>query len=279
MSGRRLRHVNAERKLKDWRHEARERQLEKTAQDYLKRLAKEKKKRREEVVDLGAVRKASHAAMARVADAVKSGMERHGLDKGKRKLSAEEEGEEEAERAQQAKRGKLLGMLEDIEEGEDDEEEDEEEGEEEEDEEEEDEEEEDEEEEDEEHEEGEEGTEKGGEEGSGSGSKEGSEGSGGAGSAGSAGSAGKATQQTAAAAAAEGHIDLSLVHSATDLESLGLERLKQELQQRGLKCGGTLSERAARLFLLASTPVDQLDPKHLAGAAAGGKGRKSKGKL
>ncbi|CAI7862582.1 unnamed protein product, partial [Closterium sp. NIES-54] len=109
MSGRRLRHVNAERKLKDWRHEARERQLEKTAQDYLKRLAKEKKKRREEVVDLGAVRKASHAAMARVADAVKSGMERHGLDKGKRKLSAEEEeGEEEAERAQHAKRGKLL---------------------------------------------------------------------------------------------------------------------------------------------------------------------------
>ncbi|CAI5517409.1 unnamed protein product [Closterium sp. Naga37s-1] len=245
MSGRRLRHVNAERKLKDWRHEARERQLEKTAQDYLKRLAKEKKKRREEVVDLGAVRKASHAAMARVADAVKSGMERHGLDKGKRKLSAEEEGEEEAERAQQAKRGKLLGMLEDIEEGEDDEEEDEEEGEEEE------EEEEDEEEEDEEHEEGEEGTEKGGEEGSGSGSKEGSEASGGAGSAGSAGKA-----------------------------PLGLERLKQELQQRGLKCGGTLSERAARLFLLASTPLDQLDPKHLVGGAAGGgKGRKGKGKL
>ncbi|CAI6003182.1 unnamed protein product [Closterium sp. NIES-65] len=294
MSGRRLRHVNAERKLKDWRHEARERQLEKTAQDYLKRLAKEKRKRREEVVDLGAVRKASHAAMARVADAVKSGMERHGLDKGKRKLSAEEEGEEEAERAQQAKRGKLLGMLEDIEEGEDDEEEDEEEGEEEEDEEEEDEEEEDEEEEDEEHEEGEEGTEKGGEEGSGSGSKEGSEGSGGAGSAGSAGSAGKAVaplhssssdeeRDEACHASRSPSAHSSALHhhepQAQPQQSLGLERLKQELQQRGLKCGGTLSERAARLFLLASTPVDQLDPKHLAGAAGGGKGRKSKGKL
>lgn len=31
---------------------------------------------------------------------------------------------------------------------------------------------------------------------------------------------------------------------------MGLERLKKELQSRGLICGGTLEERAERLFLL-----------------------------
>ncbi|CAH8379397.1 unnamed protein product [Eruca vesicaria subsp. sativa] len=36
---------------------------------------------------------------------------------------------------------------------------------------------------------------------------------------------------------------------------LGMERLKIELQSRGLKCGGTLQERAERLFLLKSTPL------------------------
>ena len=45
---------------------------------------------------------------------------------------------------------------------------------------------------------------------------------------------------------------------------VGLERLKAELQARGLKCGGTLQERAARLFLLKSTPLDKLPKKLLA---------------
>lgn len=45
---------------------------------------------------------------------------------------------------------------------------------------------------------------------------------------------------------------------------MGMERLKTELQSRGLKCGGTLSERAARLFLLKSTPIDKLPKKLLA---------------
>lgn len=38
--------------------------------------------------------------------------------------------------------------------------------------------------------------------------------------------------------------------SAKELEAVGLERLKKELQSKGLICGGTLEERAARLFLL-----------------------------
>jgi splicing factor 3A subunit 3 len=43
-----------------------------------------------------------------------------------------------------------------------------------------------------------------------------------------------------------------------------MERLKIELQRRGLLCGGTLQERAARLFLLKETPIQFLDPALLA---------------
>ncbi|XP_065860216.1 uncharacterized protein [Euphorbia lathyris] len=53
-------------------------------------------------------------------------------------------------------------------------------------------------------------------------------------------------------------------NSAGEMEVLGMERLKNELQARGLKCGGTLQERAARLFLLKSTPLDKLPKKLLA---------------
>lgn len=49
-----------------------------------------------------------------------------------------------------------------------------------------------------------------------------------------------------------------------DLEVFGLDRLKQELTARGLKCGGALRERAERLFLLRDKTLDQLDKKHLA---------------
>ncbi|MBA0554204.1 hypothetical protein Golob_013323 [Gossypium lobatum] len=53
-------------------------------------------------------------------------------------------------------------------------------------------------------------------------------------------------------------------YSSAEMEVLGLERLKSQLQSRGLKCGGTLQERAARLFLLKSTPLDKLPKKLLA---------------
>jgi hypothetical protein len=51
-------------------------------------------------------------------------------------------------------------------------------------------------------------------------------------------------------------------NTAFEMEVLGLERLKMELQARGLKCGGTIAQRAARLFLLKTTPVEKL-PKGL----------------
>ena len=43
-------------------------------------------------------------------------------------------------------------------------------------------------------------------------------------------------------------IDLDQMKSVSDLEVLGLDRLKEALRIRGLKCGGTLQERAQRLW-------------------------------
>ena len=40
--------------------------------------------------------------------------------------------------------------------------------------------------------------------------------------------------------------------------------MRDELAARGLKCGGTLAQRAERLFLLKNNEVEELDKKHLA---------------
>lgn len=63
------------------------------------------------------------------------------------------------------------------------------------------------------------------------------------------------------------HVTLESYETPQELEALGLDALKAQLQSHGLKCGGTLGERAARLFLLKSTPRDQLEAKHFAAAA------------
>ncbi|GAB0088798.1 Splicing factor 3A subunit 3 [Sergentomyia squamirostris] len=58
------------------------------------------------------------------------------------------------------------------------------------------------------------------------------------------------------------HLDLSAFSSWEELASLGLDRLKSALMALGLKCGGTLEERAQRLF---STKGKQnFDPTMLA---------------
>ncbi|XP_010897406.1 replication stress response regulator SDE2 isoform X2 [Esox lucius] len=61
-----------------------------------------------------------------------------------------------------------------------------------------------------------------------------------------------------------GPCDLQAVHSAKELESLGLDKLKAELIARGMKCGGTLSERAARLYSSKGISVEDIDPALLA---------------
>ncbi len=62
----------------------------------------------------------------------------------------------------------------------------------------------------------------------------------------------------------EGPLDLLSVSGPEQLEALGLERLKKELMERGMKCGGTLQERATRLFSVKGLSPDQIDPALLA---------------
>ncbi|XP_065188401.1 splicing factor 3A subunit 3-like [Sycon ciliatum] len=52
------------------------------------------------------------------------------------------------------------------------------------------------------------------------------------------------------------HLDLSAFSSSEELASLGLDRLKSALQALGLKCGGTLDQRAQRLFAAKDNQVD-----------------------
>ena len=56
-------------------------------------------------------------------------------------------------------------------------------------------------------------------------------------------------------------IDLEKYMAAQELEVLGMNRLKEELYRLGCKCGGSLSERASRLYSLKSLPRDQIPPK------------------
>ncbi|XP_028293923.1 splicing regulator SDE2 isoform X2 [Gouania willdenowi] len=50
---------------------------------------------------------------------------------------------------------------------------------------------------------------------------------------------------------------VSMATSAQQLEALGLDTLKAELKARGVKCGGTLTERAVRLFSVRGQKVNE----------------------
>merc|ERR1712088_343717 len=56
------------------------------------------------------------------------------------------------------------------------------------------------------------------------------------------------------------HLDLSAFSSPEELASLGLDRLKSALMALGLNCGGTLEERANRLFGTKGKNLSELDP-------------------
>ena len=56
-----------------------------------------------------------------------------------------------------------------------------------------------------------------------------------------------------------GALDLGAFDSADELEVLGAERLKAALAALGLKCGGTLRQRAERLMAVKGVPLDQVD--------------------
>lgn len=59
-------------------------------------------------------------------------------------------------------------------------------------------------------------------------------------------------------------LDLNQYDSFEQLEQLGLDRLKGALMAVGVKCGGTLQERAKRLYSLKGLAPDQYPPKLLA---------------
>lgn len=61
------------------------------------------------------------------------------------------------------------------------------------------------------------------------------------------------------------------VSMVEELEALGLEQLKAELMKRGMKCGGTLQERAARLYSVRGLSADQIDAALLAKPSKGKK--------
>ncbi|BET01260.1 unnamed protein product [Nesidiocoris tenuis] len=63
------------------------------------------------------------------------------------------------------------------------------------------------------------------------------------------------------------HLDLSAFSSPEELASLGLDRLKSALMALSLKCGGTLEERAQRLF--STKGKKSLDPNLLAKSKPG----------
>jgi hypothetical protein len=56
-------------------------------------------------------------------------------------------------------------------------------------------------------------------------------------------------------------IDLDQVSSAEELHTFGLLHLKHALESRGLKCGGTLEERAERLFSVKGLSSDKYPKK------------------
>jgi len=57
-------------------------------------------------------------------------------------------------------------------------------------------------------------------------------------------------------------LDINNYNSAEQLQEIGMDRLKDELQRRGMKCGGSVKERAERLFKVKGvTDLNKLDQK------------------
>jgi len=90
---------------------------------------------------------------------------------------------------------------------------------------------------------------------------------------------GWAREQVGAMAHTGAHLDLSAFSSAEELASLGLDRLKSGLIALGLKCGGTVQERAERLFSTKGKKLSELNPNLFAKNKPGKGGKKDSEKL
>lgn len=56
-------------------------------------------------------------------------------------------------------------------------------------------------------------------------------------------------------------LQLGLFNSTTELEALGMDRLKEALEAMGLKCGGTLKDRAERLWSVRGKRAEDIPAK------------------
>jgi splicing factor 3A subunit 3 len=65
----------------------------------------------------------------------------------------------------------------------------------------------------------------------------------------------------------DGALDLTAFDSVDELELLGADRLKSALSALGLKCGGTLRQRAERLLAVKGKKLDEVDPSLFAKGA------------
>ncbi|VFQ73678.1 unnamed protein product [Cuscuta campestris] len=64
-------------------------------------------------------------------------------------------------------------------------------------------------------------------------------------------------------------IDLDYYNTVEELKKVGPDRLKEALVALGLKSGGTIQQRAERLFLTKHTPLEKLDKNHFAKGTQG----------
>ena len=80
-----------------------------------------------------------------------------------------------------------------------------------------------------------------------------------------------ATTITTTSDTEEPPVDLNEYDSAEQLETLGMDKLKSELTKQGLPCGGTLKERAQRLFSIKGKTPEEIEQMK-----KGGKSKKRK---
>ena len=73
--------------------------------------------------------------------------------------------------------------------------------------------------------------------------------------------------QPSTKATSTSQLDIWHFKAPEDLMALGLEKLKTALMTRGMKCGGTLEERAKRLWATRGKRRDEIDPSLLASIA------------
>jgi len=241
LSGRRLRHVNAEKKLKEWQEEDKERDLEVVAQRFIKDQETRRKGVERNVELANDVAQASAVVVKKVATSVQNGLkEAHKLAEMRVKRSEEERSAAEA--AGSSKRQCNWGLPNDSDmSGSDDDDEDDDED------------------------------KASPSSGKGKGSLSSAKGKGSPSSTDTPEPTTPPADQEVLVeevATVVGftavNVDLRTAKCAKELEAMGLELLKEKLVKRGLKAGGSLQERAERYFMLKNTPLESIDKKHFA---------------